>query len=654
MKHPARGAEPGTASWKGYLPLLLLLAGLTRFIMIGRESLWLDEAASVRLAHALDGLGMKGVFITGWTDSHPPLYYAALRIWMFLFGRGEIALRSLSALCGVSAAALLFGLGVRVFTRETALIALFLFVLHPAAVYYAQEARMYALLTLLLLGCATLVFRFLDERRTLYLLPLAVVSLMILYCDYLGSIFLCIAYGYLFARLARERRKRELFTVVLCAVVVVLLFAPMTRGLIFRLRRGGTGWMTPPTLRDGGVVFLQMLGLLGGDGESLLPGTLAVSIGIPFVLLLIAAVANALVRGRGAVRVVALLSCAPALIFLTARFTPLHIFNLRQVVAYVPFLLLTLVHGTRSVVRFIAPQGRRAGKFRVVPFSRFALIVFFIMGALGATSLAATYGTDTKEDWRGIGRDLSLPREREPVALLIVPAYMKTPFSYYYEGGDTITAVGNPRHLRSFQFPASLRKYDQLFVVSAHVRFEDVYRFLRRDYDIAYSIPYRGVEFHALYRGERFPLLPMGPPAERVTATVDEEEAGVTTRIAVNGARTILLGGEGVHGAVFDGESHRLKGTVSLPARMKPPDTARLSRFFAACGKDDLVCLVLAGTGAASPPLREFLGEMGAKEYRGLSDGARYAVLGRRRDDGPGPTETATENGLFLTYDMER
>ncbi|MBI3762718.1 MAG: glycosyltransferase family 39 protein [Chloroflexi bacterium] len=86
-------------------------------------------------------------------DIHPPGYYLALAGWRALTGESEFALRALSAFAGVILVALIFRLGREYFDRPAALGAAFFAAIHPALIYYSQEARMYSLVAAL--GAAT-------------------------------------------------------------------------------------------------------------------------------------------------------------------------------------------------------------------------------------------------------------------------------------------------------------------------------------------------------------------------------------------------------------------------------------------------------------------------------------------------------------------
>lgn len=127
-----------------WLVVILVLAAALRVCHLGVESVWLDEAASVEIARDPP----VDVVLDAAQDVHPPLYYLALHVWMRMMGDSERAVRALSVLFSLLAIVAVFGCAGRWFDRPTALVAALLAAGSPLQITFAQEARMYALLTL--------------------------------------------------------------------------------------------------------------------------------------------------------------------------------------------------------------------------------------------------------------------------------------------------------------------------------------------------------------------------------------------------------------------------------------------------------------------------------------------------------------------------
>ena len=125
--------------------LTLLLAAFLRFHRLGGQSFWNDEGNSARLAERSVGLILAGAA----GDIHPPGYYLLLAAWSAAVGHSEFALRGLSVLAGIVLVAVVYRLGKQYFDEPAALASAFFAAIHPALIYYSQEARMYELVAAL-------------------------------------------------------------------------------------------------------------------------------------------------------------------------------------------------------------------------------------------------------------------------------------------------------------------------------------------------------------------------------------------------------------------------------------------------------------------------------------------------------------------------
>ena len=129
---------------------ILALAAFLRFYCLTCSSLWHDEGNSWAVAQrSLDQIARDAA-----ADIHPPGYYWLLKFWAGPFGYSAMGIRSLSALSGLLTVAVIYRIGLEIALgseekqRQLALLASFLAALSPFQVFYSQEARMYALLTL--------------------------------------------------------------------------------------------------------------------------------------------------------------------------------------------------------------------------------------------------------------------------------------------------------------------------------------------------------------------------------------------------------------------------------------------------------------------------------------------------------------------------
>ncbi|MCC7353688.1 MAG: glycosyltransferase family 39 protein [Anaerolineae bacterium] len=206
---------------------LILLAWGLRLYRLEAQSLWYDEAVTADVVQ----LGLER--LTRWTanDIQPPFYYYLLAGWVGLAGSGEWALRFPSALFGLLAVPLAYALGRRLFARggewgrRAAFLAALFACLSPLYVYYAQEARMYALLTALGLLMAVFLVDWLhtplrqEQRRDRWLAMIAV-SIAAVYTHYY-AFFLILAFALYFLAVWSRRRPRLVGAEALIALVSI-------------------------------------------------------------------------------------------------------------------------------------------------------------------------------------------------------------------------------------------------------------------------------------------------------------------------------------------------------------------------------------------------------------------------------------------------
>lgn len=108
------------------------------------QSFWRDEAFSYLLAKR----NLFEIISLTVKDFSPPLYYLFLHFWINLFGKSEVALRSLSLIFYWATLYVVFLILTEVFKMKLKKAFLYLgfFLLNPLLVYFAFEARMYSML----------------------------------------------------------------------------------------------------------------------------------------------------------------------------------------------------------------------------------------------------------------------------------------------------------------------------------------------------------------------------------------------------------------------------------------------------------------------------------------------------------------------------
>lgn len=129
------------------------------------QSFWRDEAFSYLLAKR----SLLDIVTLTVKDFSPPLYYFFLHFWINVFGKSEVALRSLSMVFYWATFYVVFLILTEVFKMKLkkAFLYLLFFLLNPLLVYFAFEVRMYSMLAFF----GTLSFYALFKKNSrLYLL----------------------------------------------------------------------------------------------------------------------------------------------------------------------------------------------------------------------------------------------------------------------------------------------------------------------------------------------------------------------------------------------------------------------------------------------------------------------------------------------------
>jgi hypothetical protein len=143
--------------------LITLVGGALRVFQLGIKGMWLDETFSVWMAsHSVADMLQWIVRI----DQHPPLYYLLLHYWIALNGDTPYTVRLLSVLFGAGTIPIIYLIGKRMSGVVLGLVASVLLALSLFNIYFAQETRMYTLLTFNAAAAIYALVRLLTDPRS--------------------------------------------------------------------------------------------------------------------------------------------------------------------------------------------------------------------------------------------------------------------------------------------------------------------------------------------------------------------------------------------------------------------------------------------------------------------------------------------------------
>ncbi len=385
------------------LAAVLCLVGLTT------RSLSFDEAATVTIA-AQHGSALGAAI--GHDGGNMSGFYVLLHVLMNWFGDGELVLRLPSALASIATVALIGMIGLRLFGRRAALAAGLLAAVSLPLVFWAQNARGYAVMVALVTA-AYLVFVSLDRDPRLRGW-VAYVVLMSL-ATYASFVAVLVIPAQLLALLS-SRRRRRLAPFALAVMAIAVLCLPL---IVLASQRGsGQLFWLPRPKHEIEVQVLQSLTSAGLGPSFHTTATTTLLLVTTLAGLIAVTVAYWPRRGGsrdgGAVGLVLAWVLVPPLLTFAYSLLFQPLFLPRNLLVSVPAVALML--------------GAGLGHPRLP--GRVALGVLLVLIGLRALALAPTYGV-SPEPWRQAS-SFVLARAQAGDCLAFYPADGRMAFEYFY------------------------------------------------------------------------------------------------------------------------------------------------------------------------------------------------------------------------------
>jgi len=420
------------------LSIILIISIFLRFYDLGTESIWLDEAASIKES----SLTLQGIADH---TNQPPLYFLLLRVWISLFGTSEIALRSLSAIFGIFAVLIIYLVGKSLFNDRVGLIGAFLSSFAFFPIHYSQDARAYSLLLLLSLLSYWFFIKLIKKDYYLNYLAYFISSILLAYTHFYGLFI--IASQFIFFLVFFKKYKAQgwkYLTTILALIIALIPFVLLLKHKITVI--AGTGfWIPKPdfsTLLDTLVIFSSF-------------GSTRYVVFIIFILLAISGIfiikqsGRKLARGQlkkhkdkleqqtqlGSSETIAMLILwlfTPILIpFIESQFmTP--IYQSKYAVGAFPAFSILVANGLSRI------------KWRWGFYSILILIV--ILSSIG---LQTYYKYPVKEQWREVAQLIDSNSKSDDI-ILVSEGYYLSPFNYYYKGNLREVGINNLEDAQQF------------------------------------------------------------------------------------------------------------------------------------------------------------------------------------------------------------
>ncbi len=231
--------------WRAIWIATLALGVLMTFYRIGADSYWYDESYSV--AAARHPIGEMIPMIA--EDSHPPLYYMALRAVTLVAGDSPTAVRGMSAIGLLALASLGFFMLRKIWGNRGGLAFSLAVLLTPMSIAASREARMYTWLAFLVTAMVIQGYFALSGKRKRDWVILSLFTLGASYTHYYGLMAAAIYWlALIVAALAAAKETggvKRLRAAFVTAAVTVVAYVPWVFALVGQAARVSKNFWIP-------------------------------------------------------------------------------------------------------------------------------------------------------------------------------------------------------------------------------------------------------------------------------------------------------------------------------------------------------------------------------------------------------------------------
>ncbi|WP_254823963.1 glycosyltransferase family 39 protein [Haloglomus halophilum] len=401
--------------------LVTVVGVALRLYGLGTESLWVDEAITAALLRRFGTLEL--VTAIPREQPHLPTYYVLLDLWAGVVGRGDAALRTFSAVFGVAALPFVYGLGRRLFDRRVGLLALAVTACSRFQLYYAQEVRMYAMLTALTVASYYCLLRR-EELR--WAAGYVVTAVGAAYVHPFGGLGVLggLAYLALAARLDSRGLDTDGWPGVAgdrrAPAVVALSLVPLVVAAAREFAKGvPLSYLSRPGLDEVARSLLAFFGAWPTPGVGVAVGGLLALLGVAALVPAAAAATGRrrVTRGTGSTLLLACWAAVPVVVLVAVSYLITPVFWYRYALPAAPACYLLVARGGVGLADRVAAwldarratstgspaaadgggRGRDGRRDRLALALRVALAALLVLALV--PSVAAYHTTDGKDQW---------------------------------------------------------------------------------------------------------------------------------------------------------------------------------------------------------------------------------------------------------------
>jgi len=391
---------------------LLLLNIILKSIFLGSQSIANDEPftiyhAQLRLPFLISELSRY---------NNPPGFEILLHYWIKVFGISPASVRFLPMVISALSAVMLYFLGRKFFSLRIGLFAALLFTFSDFQIYFAHEARVYSLFTLLTLISMYSFLNLVSEKGTIRMKAVYVIAnALLLYAHFFGFwIILVQLICTLFINNLRNRFWKEYLVLF---GIPLILFLPYLRIFLARfVQSAGDGtWVRPP---KGLTAILDLLRTFMNEayGETLLgkPILSGITLAIMAFALFNLIRSKQLYAASKQGIIITTWFCAPLiLVYSFSYVVPMLIDRYMVFITPAFFLLIALS---------VENLHKNAGIRQITVF-----------GLLFLMLLTCKFDPENHRDVKGVVQKIKALKSKPNTLVYLCPEWFDLNFVYYYE-----------------------------------------------------------------------------------------------------------------------------------------------------------------------------------------------------------------------------
>ncbi|NQU95861.1 MAG: glycosyltransferase family 39 protein [Candidatus Omnitrophica bacterium] len=461
---------------------ILSLGLLLRIYGLNKESFWLDECISVRVA------SLKNVFLViliRYKSFHPPFYYLLLRNWINIFGSSEFSARFLSVILGFFAIIMTYKVGSYLFDKETGIFASLILALSRFHVYYSQEARMYSLMPLFGLISMYFFVKLLSEDK--YGKSYIVTNTLLIYTHHSGLLIILVQNIYFLTVLFFGKKKTlkiNLKRWVLSQAVIAILCIPLVRyWIVFLLNiQGNPFWIPQPSATSLMKTFTDYSG------------------SFPVLLLFLLLIGFSLITYKNTKPKMNLSGGSRYYLLLLWLSVPIVVpFAISQVSA--PLYTSKYIMTASLAFYILAAKGISIIKNNKLKYAVVSIIVIFSL-----VSIVKQYKRIDKPQWREVSNYITENAKPDDLLMFNDPASKKEIFNdYYFKRTDVEEKIFPGKINAPYMLPTyenveklfeSVKGHDRVWIILSHTLDGDkvIKKTFKESYNIVYYGRYNSIE----------------------------------------------------------------------------------------------------------------------------------------------------------------